>query len=240
MTETNAAEIIQSAINCGQKALSEHDSKRVLARYGIPVTREALARDEAEAVSIAEDIGYPVALKACSSRMLHKSEHGAVLLHLADPKAVGDGYRRIVDSAPADIDGVLVQEMVPGNRELLLGLIRDPQFGPCVMLGIGGVFTEVLQDTAFRVAPLRHGDAEDMARELRASALLGEFRGQSPADLDTLSLSLEALGRIGMELDSVAEVDVNPAIITPEGRIVAADALMVIQSEKPARLRTPA
>ncbi|MFO7783602.1 MAG: acetate--CoA ligase family protein [Thermodesulfobacteriota bacterium] len=240
MTETNVAAIIRPALDRGQEALSEYDSKKVLACYGIPVTREGLACNEAEAVSMAEETGYPVALKACSSQMLHKSEHGAVLLHLADSKAVREGYRLIAERATASIDGVLVQEMVSGNRELLLGLIRDPQFGPCVMLGIGGVFTEVLEDTAFRVAPLRHGDAEDMARELRASALLGVFRGQSAADLGTLSLSLEALGRIGMELDSVVEVDINPAIITPKGEIIAADALMVLRSEKPAQLRTPA
>ncbi len=240
MTETSAAAIIQSALDQGQEALSEYDSKKVLASYGIPITREGLARDGAEALSMAEGLGYPVALKACSSRMLHKSEHGAVLLNLADSTAVREGYRLIVERTAASIDGVLVQEMVPGNRELLLGLIRDPQFGPCVMLGIGGVFTEVLEDTAFRVAPLGHGDAEDMARELRASALLGAFRGQSPADLETLSLSLEALGRIGMEQDSVAEIDVNPAIISPAGGIIAVDALIILRSENLAQTRTPA
>ncbi len=240
MTETSADAIIQSALDQGQEALSEYDSKKLLSCYGIPVTRESLAHNEAEAVSMAEEMGYPVALKPCSPLMLHKSEHGAVLLHLADSTAVRKGYRRIEEMVTVSIDGVLVQEMVPGNRELLLGLIRDPQFGPCVMLGIGGVFAEVLEDTAFRVAPLGYGDAEDMARELRASALLGDFRGQSPADLEMLSLSLEALGRIGMELDSVAEIDVNPAIITPEGGLVAADALVVLRSEKPSQPRTPA
>jgi acetate---CoA ligase (ADP-forming) subunit beta len=236
MTDTSPAAIIQSAFQRGQSALSEYDSKKVLACYDIPITGEGLARNEADAVSIAETLGFPVALKACSSQMLHKTEHGGVLLHMSDAKAVREGYRRIVEQAAAPLDGVLIQEMVSGNRELLLGLIRDPQFGPCVMLGIGGIFTEVLEDTAFRVAPIGQGDAADMARELRASALLGEFRGQAPADMDTLFLFLTALGRIGMELDSVAEIDINPAIIRPNGDLIAADALIVLDPENSATL----
>lgn len=236
MADTSPAAIIQSAFQRGQSALSEYDSKKVLACYGIPITGEGLARSEVDAVSIAETLGFPVALKTCSSQMLHKSEHGGVLLHISDTKAVREGYRRIVEQATAPLDGVLIQEMVSGNRELLLGLIRDPQFGPCVMLGIGGVFTEVLEDTAFRVAPIAQGDAEDMTRELRASALLGEFRGQAPVDMDTLSLFLTALGRIGMELDSVAEIDINPVIITPSGDLIAADALMVLDPHNSATL----
>jgi acetate---CoA ligase (ADP-forming) subunit beta len=229
MTDSTPEAIILPALARGQTSLSEYDSKKVLAAYGIPVTREGLARSEAEAVSVAEGLGYPVALKACSPRILHKSEHGAVLLHLPDAGAVSRGYRRIVREAGELTDGVLVQEMVQGNRELLLGLVRDPQFGPCVMLGIGGVFTEVFEDTSFRVAPISRADAEDMIRELRASSMLGPFRGQSPADMSTLSGALAALGRMGMEMESVAEVDVNPAIVTPAGAVVAADALVVLR-----------
>ena len=229
MTTSTAMDLIQSVLRSGRKALSEHEAKQVLSAYGIPVTREALVHSEDEAAAIAGDLGYPVALKACSADLLHKSESGAVLLHLADPEAVRRGYGRLAGKASGPSDGVLVQEMIPGNRELVLGLTRDPQFGPCVMLGLGGVMTEVLQDTAFRVAPLDRIEAEDMTRELRSAALLGAFRGQAPADLNALTGSLVALGRLGMELEAVAEVDVNPLIITPEGRLVAADALVTLR-----------
>ena len=231
MTIAQAEHLIRSARDRGRDALSEHESKQLLASYGIPVTREGLARDEGEAVSTAEEVGYPVALKACSAELLHKSEQEAVLLQLSDPEAVRRGAGRILASAPVPLDGVLVQEMVPGNRELVLGLSRDPQFGPCVMLGLGGVLTEILEDTAFRVAPFDAAEAEDMTRELRASALLGPFRGQEAVDLEALCRALVAMGRIGLELEAVAEVDVNPLIITPQGGIVAADALVVLGKE---------
>ncbi len=231
MTQTNPVELIKSALDRGRRNLSEYDSKRLLAAYGIPVTREGLAQDVADAVSIARELGYPVALKACSADLLHKSEHGAVLLNLSDAETLQRGFRRILETAPYPLEGVLVQEMVPGNRELVMGLTRDPQFGPCVMLGLGGVLTEVLQDTTFRVAPFDRGEAEDMTRELRASAMLGPFRGQAAVDLEALCGALVELGRIGIELDPVAELDVNPMIITPQGGIVAADALVVLQAE---------
>ena len=231
MTNAKAADLVRSARDRGRNALSEHESKQVLAAYGIPVTREGLARDEAEAVSLAAELGYPVALKACSAELMHKSEQEAVLLNLSDPEAVRRGAVRILASAQAPLDGILVQEMVPGNRELVMGLTRDPQFGPCVMLGLGGVMTEILEDTTFRVAPFDAAEAGEMTRELRASALLGPFRGQSAADLEALCRALVAMGRIGLELDLVAELDVNPVIITPQGGIVAADALVVIEKE---------
>ena len=233
MTTTNATKLIQSALDKGLEALSEYDAKQVLAAYGIPVTRESLASSEEAAVAAAVDLGYPVALKACSADLLHKSEHGVVLLHLADAEGVKSGYNRIVNAVSVPLDGVLVQEMVPGNRELVLGLTRDSQFGPCVMLGMGGVMTEILQDTAFRVAPLDHLDAEDMCRELRSAELLGPFRGQKPADRDALCRALIALGRLGMEHEAVGEVDVNPLIITPEGNLVAADALVSLRPPAP-------
>ncbi len=229
MTDTNALDLLQSALDRGERRLSEHDSKRLLAAYGLPVTREALARDEGEAAAAADELGYPVALKACAADLSHKTEQDAVRLHLPSAEAVRREARRILDHADRPIDGVLVQEMVPGNRELVLGLTRDPQFGPCVMLGLGGVLTEVLEDTTFRVAPFDRREAEDMTRELRASALLDAFRGQPAVDRGALCRALVDLGRLGLELEAVAEVDMNPVIITPTGGIVAADALVVLE-----------
>jgi hypothetical protein len=121
--------------------------------------------------------------------------------------------------------------MVPGQRELVIGLNRDPQFGPCVMLGIGGIMTEVFQDTVFRMAPLDMIEAKDMAEELRFKAILGAFRGQKPVDMEMLCRTLIAVGQIGLELEAVSELDVNPMIVTPQGRVVAADALVVLRRD---------
>ncbi|MFP3928763.1 MAG: acetate--CoA ligase family protein [Desulfobacteraceae bacterium] len=223
-----ASALVESALAAGRKALSEHESKQLLSSYGIPVTRERPARGLEEAVSAAEDLGYPVVLKANSAGLLHKSEHGAVELCLGDAQAVRGAYRRLMHIKSYSVDEVLVQEMVPGNRELALGLIRDPQFGPCVMLGMGGVAAEILQDAVFRTAPISQAEAVEMARELRHARILDAFRGQARTDLDVLTGSLVALSRLGVELDRVLEVDVNPMIITPEGRLVAADALVAL------------
>lgn len=221
---------IQEAVDQGRRALSEHKAKKLLEAYGIPVTREVLVQSPEEAVSAAEELGYPVVIKACSDELLHKSEQGAVVLNLSSPHAVRAACERVAAPGGPALEGVLVQEMVSGPRELALGLIRDPQFGPCVMVGMGGVMTEILEDTAFRVVPFDRVEAEDMVRELRFSKALGPFRGQAPADLETLSHALMALGRIGLELDAVAEIDVNPMIVTPEGRVKAADALVALRA----------
>jgi hypothetical protein len=119
--------------------------------------------------------------------------------------------------------------MVLGQRELVIGLTRDPQFGPCVMLGMGGTMTEVFQDTVFRMAPFDRTEAKDMTEELRFKTILGAFRGQKPVDMEILCRTLTAVGQIGIELETVSELDINPMIITPEGRLVAVDALVVLR-----------
>lgn len=221
-------ELIQRAIDHGDAALSEYHAKLLLSRYGIPVTRETLAQDVQQAIEAAKEIGYPVALKACSSSLMHKSEGGLVQLNLATNEQVRQAFDRIAKKAPGPLEGVLVQEMISGYRELLVGMTRDAQFGPCVVLGLGGVMTEVFQDTAFRMAPVDAAEAEDMIRELKSGALLGPFRGQQPADRKAIIHCLTAIGRIAMEHPGVSEIDVNPLIVTPEGRVTAVDALVVL------------
>jgi succinyl-CoA synthetase beta subunit len=188
-----------------------------------------LSRSADEAVSAAADLGFPVVLKACSPELMHKSERGCIELNLRSERDVREAYGRIIRSVDLELEGVLVQEMVPGQRELVVGLNRDPQFGPCVMLGTGGMMTEVFKDTAFRMAPFGMIEAKDMAEELRFKAILGAFRGQKPADMDILCRTLIAVGKIGLELETVSELDINPMIITPEGRVVAVDALVVLR-----------
>lgn len=209
-------------------ALSEHASKRLLQEYGIPVTREELCPDPDEAVRAAERIGFPVALKGCGPTLQHKSEGNWIALDLRTPGEVHWLAQEMLNRAEADLEGLLVQEMVPGDRELALGLIRDPQFGPCVMLGLGGVYAQALGTAVFRMAPLCRVEVEDMISEFGGRALLGAVRGHQPVDSVSLAVALTGLGRLGLELGDVIEVDVNPLIIGPDGSITAADALVVM------------
>jgi succinyl-CoA synthetase beta subunit len=225
----DAQTIIQQGLERNQNALSEYYSKKLLASYGVPVTREELAQDENQAVEAAKSIGFPVVLKACSPEMMHKSEGGFVLLNISDEEAVRQAYQTIMEKADAPLEGVLVQEMVSGQRELVAGLVRDAQFGPCVMAGLGGVMTEVFKDTAFRMAPIDMVEAKDMVDELKCRPMLDAFRGQAPADLDSMGRCLMALGEIGLAHDGVAEIDVNPLIVDKKGRVKAVDALVVLK-----------
>ena len=225
-------DIIEAALANGQKALTEYQSKQLLAGYGIPVTRELLVKDANAAVDAAAGIGFPVALKGSSPELMHKSDAGCVALGLQTPEALRLAFARITENAAAVIEGMLVQEMVAGQREIVVGLSRDPQFGPCVMLGIGGVFTEIIKDTVFRAAPIDEIEAMDMIGELKSRAMLDAFRGQQPADLAAICRTLIAVGRIGLEMPAVAEIDINPLIITPEGVVVAVDALVVLSDHQ--------
>jgi len=220
-------EIILKAIERGQKVLSEYDSKRVLSFAGIPVNREMLARTREDAVTFAASIGYPVVLKGCSDKAAHKTEMGLVKLKLGNADEVAKAYDEITAKG-IELDGVLVGEMVRGDREFVLGLMRDPQFGPCVMFGIGGIFTEAIKDVAFRVAPITEQDAEEMIDEIRLTKLLKAFRGYPAVDRKTLVQSLVALGNLGCRCENIAEIDINPVIIAGD-QPVAVDALVVLK-----------
>lgn len=227
--KTTAEKIIQSALVNGQKALSEHESKQLLASYGIPVSTEILAPTAGKALEAAEAIGFPLAMKASSAHLLHKTESDAVALNITSLPEVQDTFEKLVNSVP-ESDGILVQAMVPGKRELVAGLSRDLQFGPCVMLGLGGIFTEVLADTAFRAVPFDRVEALDMAAELRGSKLLGAFRGDPPVDLDKVADILLAIGDIALSHPEIAEIDINPLIVNPDGLCVAVDALVGLKT----------
>ncbi len=223
-------EIIQQALQKGQKTLSEYDSKRLLSTYGFPVVRETLVKSRAAAVKAAKEMGFPVVLKGCSPEIAHKTEKKLIEVDLRSLKEVERAYEAIVERVGGNgsLEGILVQEMVKGSRELVIGMIRDAQFGPCVMFGLGGIFTEVLKDVAFRIAPLERRDAVEMAGEIKGAAVLGSFRGMPPVDMDLLVSMLMNAGKLGLELDAVKEVDVNPLIIAGN-RPVAVDALVVLQ-----------
>jgi acetate---CoA ligase (ADP-forming) subunit beta len=221
-------QIIKKALERGQKTLSEYDSKQVIKTVGIPVTREKLARSVDEAVKFAEELGYPVVLKGCSDKAAHKTEMGLVRLKLAGADEVRKAYGEITGKG-LDLDGVLVQEMIKGDREFVIGMSRDPQFGPCVMFGVGGIFTEVIKDVSFRVAPLTEMDAEEMIDEIRMRKLLDEFRGSPAVDRKLLVKALVGISEIGYRHNEIAEIDINPLIISGS-RPVVVDALVVLNN----------
>ncbi|MBU4301319.1 MAG: acetate--CoA ligase family protein [Actinobacteria bacterium] len=221
--------IIEKALENGQDALSEHDSKALLEKYSVPVAPGILVETAEDAARAAGELGYPVVLKACGSEITHKTERDLVAVGVRDEAELREAFDRIIVNLGNDhYEGVVVYRLVPGERELVIGLIRDPQFGPCVMFGLGGIFTEILKDTSFRVAPITEADAFQMMEDIRAKDILGPVRGKAPADKEKLARALVGLGKLGLEQDYVAEVDVNPLIIKPDGTPVAVDALVVL------------
>jgi succinyl-CoA synthetase beta subunit len=222
--------LIQTALARGQAALGEYEAKQFLAGFGIPVTREVLAQGAQAAARAAAEMGFPVVLKAAGAKLFHKTEVEGVSLNLRAEKDVEREGERLLDIPGCE--ALLVQEMVKGGRELVCGLTRDPHFGPCVMFGIGGILTEILKDNSFRLAPLTSRDARDMLMEIRAKKILDPFRGEAAVDLDVLSQILVALGEIGLRYEAVAEVDINPLKIRPDGAPVAVDALVVLKPQK--------
>lgn len=213
--------------------LSEYRAKQVLADYGIPVTPEALAASADQAVMHAKALGFPVALKIMSPDIPHKTEAGGVRIGLGDEAAVRDAYADIVANASrhapqALVEGVLVQAMVTGGTEVILGVNNDPLFGPAIMFGLGGIFAEVMKDVSFRLAPITRSEALDMVREIKAFPILDGARGRPKADIDALVDTIVKLAALALDLkDQVAEIDINPLFVLPQGQgVMAADALI--------------
>lgn len=219
--------LIGEALREGRTALSEYESKKLLAAYDIPVTREILVFDERELVEACREIGYPLVLKACSPQIAHKSELGLIRTDVRTDEEAILAYGDIIARMGDIPGGILVQEMVKGKRELVAGMTRDPQFGPCVMFGLGGIFTEILNDVTFRIAPLTRADALDMMRDIRGAKILDAVRGMDAADEELLADILINVGRIGLENDTVKEVDINPLILVGN-RPVAVDSLVIL------------
>jgi acetyl-CoA synthetase (ADP-forming) len=222
-------EIIEKVLAEGRTVLSEHESKQLLKEYGIPVTREVVVEDRHSLVAAAGEIGFPLVLKGCGPHLSHKTERSLVDVDLRSETEAVASFDRILAEVRGEGGAVLVQEMIRGSRELVAGLTRDAQFGPCVMFGLGGIFAEVLKDISFRVAPLEKRDALEMMQEIRARKILQAVRGMPPADLDRLAQILVRLGEIGLEHDAVKEIDINP-ILLDGSRPVAVDALVVLQA----------
>ncbi|MEO6653623.1 MAG: acetate--CoA ligase family protein, partial [Ilumatobacteraceae bacterium] len=208
--------------------LSESASKSLLEPYGLPRSPDVVVRSAAEAVAAADSIGYPVVAKLEGEKIAHKTERGLVRLKLGDAAAVEQAANDLLDAATPDDGevGVLVAPMIAGKRELIVGLLRDPQFGATVMLGVGGILAEAIADVVFRPAPLDRVTAAEMLDDIATQQLLGAFRGESAVDRDAIVDLLVGLGRLSVDRSDVASVDINPLIITPDGAPVAVDALV--------------
>jgi len=218
------------------RSLSEHASKELLARYDVPCARERLVSTPEEAARAAEALGFPVVAKLCGDGIAHKSERNLVRLGLASADSVRDAARDLLARRrPEDGEvGVLVAEQLRGLRELIAGVVRDPVFGSCVMLGLGGVLAEALHDVVFAVAPLHASEARRMLAGLRSRELLDRpFRGEPPVDAEALAAILAGLGRLAAERRDVVAVDLNPLVVA-EGAPVAVDALVVLGEERSA------
>jgi len=220
---------INNALLKDGSTLSEYESKKLLASYGIPITREILVTNQKDLESAVREIGFPLVLKGSTAEVSHKTEKGLVRVDIRTREEAVRAFQDLLGSLAPD-GGVLVQEMIEGKRELVAGLTRDPQFGPCVMFGLGGIFTEILEDVAFRVAPLNRSDALAMMQDIRGHKILDSIRGMEPVDREALASILISLGKIGLEHEEVQEIDINPLIVR-KGIPVAVDALVVIQRE---------
>lgn len=228
MNKESAIKIINNALTEGRKTLSEYESKQVLALYNIPVTREILLTNKTQVQKAAEKIGYPLVMKGCSAAVAHKTEKGLIHMDIRTHEEARNAFDEITAGLKGFDGAVLIQEMVKGKRELVIGLSRDDQFGPCVMFGLGGIFTEILRDITFRKAPLNKNDALKMMREIKGHKILDAVRGMEAAATELLSHILINIGRIGLEIGEVQEIDLNPVILSGAKPVVA-DALIVLK-----------
>jgi len=226
------AAIVSAARAQGRRLLNEVEAKQVLAEAGVPVVAAKLARSRDEAVALARETGFPVALKVVSPDIAHKSDVGGVKLDLADDAAVAAAFDDIMAAArraqpQASIDGVSVQKMAAPGTEVIVGVNADPQFGPVLMFGLGGILVEILEDVAFRIIPIEPRDARRMVREIKGFKLLEGYRGSPPADVAAIESLLLKVSQFVEAHPEVAELDLNPVFAYPDGA-VAVDARIVL------------
>ena len=219
-------------------SLTEDEGREILSYYGIPIPKGGVSKNLEEAKKIASKLGYPLVLKIVSPQIKHKTEAGGVKLNIRNEEQMVGAYQDIMRSTmnykpDAEVKGVLVQEMVPPGKEVIVGMTLDPQFGPMVMFGLGGIFVEILKDFSLRHAPLRERDAWEMVKEIKGYKILEGFRGEKQADLGAIVSTLLTLSRMAIDLKNVfSEVDINPLVVYPDrGGVKAVDCLFIRKRE---------
>jgi len=234
MTKQEAKKLITDAIQSGRTSLLEPEAKEILKAWEIPVPPNFIAKDKDMAIGAANNIGYPVVLKVVSRDILHKTEAGGVMAGLKNAQEVEDSFNEMIFElsdhyATAKIEGFLIERMVDKGVEVIVGGIRDAQFGPAVMFGIGGVMVELLKDVSFRLALVTKEECLAMMEEIKAYPLLAGYRGAEPADLDAIADVIIKVGNIMAEAVEIKEMEINPLIVYPEGAM-AVDARVVLNS----------
>lgn len=230
---TKAYQIISKVLKSGRKHLLEPEAKMVCVDYGIPTTKFMVAETVDKAVEFSEKIGFPVVMKIVSPDVIHKSEVGGVLLNIKSKKQVYDAFKKISEnirqSQPnAEVEGVLIQEMVPQSTEVIVGALKDPQFGPAIMFGLGGIFVEIMKDVTFRIAPITEDEACEMVREVKAYPILEGYRGQQPSDVNSIVKILLKTSQLMMDFSEIKEFDLNPIMVYAEGA-KAVDARIILE-----------
>jgi len=216
-----------------QNLLTEVESKELLKKAGIPVVEAKLSRSKKEAISISKEMGFPAVLKISSPDVIHKSDSGGVKLGLANATQVGKAYNEIISSVKqaypeAQIEGVSVQPMAPPGVEVIVGMSKDPQFGPVLMFGLGGILVEVLKDVSFRIVPVTERDAREMIREIKGYPILEGYRGQKPASIPSLEKLIVKVSQFVEKNPHIKELDLNPIFAYPD-KAVAVDARIILE-----------
>ena len=233
--KARAREVFDSMREQQRIELVEVEAREVLAAYGLPVARTILATNLEECIRAGREIGYPVVVKITSPQILHKTDVGGVVVGIENTDDLVSAYERVTSNArrffpQANITGVLVQEMLPPSRELILGMSRDSQFGPLLMVGLGGIYVEVLKDVSFRLAPVSEEEAREMLQELKSYWLLQGARGEAPADIDAVIESMLRVSQLVTEFPEINELDINPLRVLEDGKgCLAADARIVLK-----------
>jgi acetyl-CoA synthetase (ADP-forming) len=214
--------IFEEARREGRKFLLENEAKTVCKEYGIPITELKIAHTAEEAANFSEQIGYPTVLKIISPDVLHKFDVGGVILNINSQEEARNGYNEIVQNVKkhkpaAKISGILVQEMAPSATEIIVGSIKDSQFGPTLMFGLGGTFVEIMKDVSFRIAPIIEEDAREMISEIKAYPILQGYRGQAPCDIDAITKILLNTSKLVMDHPDIKELDLNPVMVYEKG-----------------------
>ncbi|RJP21803.1 MAG: CoA-binding protein [Candidatus Abyssobacteria bacterium SURF_5] len=232
------ASLLAEAEEKGQPEIGEYQGREIISAYGFKSPGSVIASNAADAEFIAEKIGYPVVLKIASPDILHKSDFGGVRVGVRSREEVRNAFNEIRERArrllpQADIWGISVQEMIQGGKEVILGMVRDAQFGPVIMFGLGGIYVEVLEDVSFRIAPLSVEDGREMIQSIRSFPLLQGVRGGQPIDIEPIVDSLLRLSQLVMDFPEIFEVDINPLKVFPEGREpVALDARLILRKKE--------
>jgi 4-hydroxybutyryl-CoA synthetase (ADP-forming) len=221
--KTKVKKVFDTVKKEGRNNLLEEEGQEVLRAYGFPLPKSILAKTANDAVKATKKIGFPVVMKIASPQIIHKSDAGGVKVGLNSKKEVIDAFKQIIKNAKkydkkATIKGVLVQEMVKGGKELIIGSKLEPGFGPVLMLGMGGIYVEVLKDVTFRLAPITDKEAVDMINSIKTKKLLEGVRGEKPSDLEKLSDLIQRLSALVTDFKEIKELDMNPVLVMEKGK----------------------